>query len=165
MRRQGPLPKRVGPTESELHLSVASLLDWVLTWPAMYSTFPSGWGVLTPSMAQRLKRSGLKAGMPDMLVFPGLGRCFGIELKAGKNGLSDVQRDTFEQLRSAGIPVYTCRTIDAVVNVLTNENVPMKSFVGGPSWLRKHSAPLLEEISAKRVAAGEGEGDGERKAT
>ena len=95
----------------------------------MYSTFPAGWGVLSPSLAQRLRRSGLKPGMPDMIVFRGEGRCFGIELKARKNVVSPEQQIMFRKLRDAGIHVYVCRDIDTVMDVLHHEQVPMRRTV------------------------------------
>ena len=140
MKRDRSLPRYLGPSESELHLSVANLLDWVLLSPAFYSTFPAGWGVLSPSMAQRLKRSGLKAGMPDMMVFYD-GRCFGIELKARKNILSPDQRVTFEKLRDAHIPVYVCRNIDSVMMALANERVPLRKNSAWPT--QTTSLPLV----------------------
>ena len=130
LNRDRTLPRYLGPTESELHLSVANLLDWVLLPPAFYSTFPAGWGVLSPSMAQRLKRSGLKAGMPDMMVFYD-GRCFGIELEARKNGLSSEQVITFKKLKEACIRVHVCRSIDDVMHALRYEDVPLRRMYIG----------------------------------
>ena len=131
MKRDRSLPRYLGPTEPELHLSVANLLDWVLLAPAMYTTFPAGWGVLSPSLGQRLKRSGLKPGMPDIIVFYD-GRCFGIELKARNNGLSAEQVAMFKRLKEACIRVHVCRTIDDVMHVLRYEEVPLRRmFIGG----------------------------------
>src|SRR5215468_12790351 len=67
---------RVNP-EGALHRSVAELLDWCLIPPALYSTFPSGWGQLNKATAGTLKACGLKAGWPDIMVFSPR-RCVGI---------------------------------------------------------------------------------------
>lgn len=130
------------PTESELHLSVASLLDWVLLPPAVYTTFPAGWGVLTPMMAQRLRRSGLKQGMPDVLAFH-KGRCVGIELKAGKNGLTSGQRDMHYKLAKAGVPVYVAKSLEGVLAILRNESFPLRP-TGDSSWpVKNNELPLV----------------------
>ena len=64
----------------DLHASVAGQLDWRLKRPAFYTTFPAGWGKLPGMVAGKLKACGLKAGMPDLLVWYE-GRTVGIELK------------------------------------------------------------------------------------
>lgn len=153
-----------GPSESELHLTVAQTLDWLLLPPAFYSTFPSGWGVLSPSMAQRLKKSGLKAGMPDIMLFYD-GRSIGIELKAGKNALSPAQVATIDKLRCAGIPVYVCLSVDEVLDVLLHERMPLRdATIGSDLWRpRVRNAPR-GATSAKHagVDADTGGADGAR---
>jgi hypothetical protein len=118
-----------GPKEDQLHLSVAQLLDWILLPPAFYTTFPAGWGVLSPMMAQRLKRSGLKAGMPDMLLFYEQ-RCYGIELKTGKNAVSPDQKETIHRLGNAGVPVWVCRSAEDVIDVLQVIGLPTRPLAG-----------------------------------
>ena len=111
--------------ESDLHLTVAELLDWILLPPAFYSTFPAGWGKLKGATADRLKKSGLKAGMPDILVFYRC-RAMGIELKVSGAQPSSVQRTTFAQLQAAGVPIYVCRSISDVIEALNKCRVPFK---------------------------------------
>ena len=152
------MTRKVGPTENELHVSVANLLDLVLLPPAVYSTFPSGWGKLGGRMAQLLRRSGLKPGMPDIMIFPGNGRCFGIELKAGKNGLTDDQRDMHTKLKAAGIHAYTCRSIEAVWDVLHLEHVQTRPLRGDDRWSRDTRRLPLGETSARRGDGGEAGG-------
>lgn len=141
-------------------MSVAQLLDWILLPPAFYTTFPAGWGVLSPMMAQRLKRSGLKAGMPDILLFF-KSRCYGIELKTGKNALSPDQKETISQLGYAGVPVWVCRSVEDVISVLRIVKLPMRPLAGGDQWQpnRKELPPGV--TSAKRADIGaEGDVDG-----
>lgn len=156
-RRDKPLWTNPGPTESELHLSVANLLDWVLLPPALYTTFPAGWGVLSPSLGQKLRRSGLKPGMPDMMVFYN-GRCFGIELKARKNGLSDEQKAMFPKLADAGVPVYVCRSIEAVWEVLVSHDVPLRKVRGDDRWSLGTKRLPLDETFGRRAGGGEAGG-------
>jgi len=110
-------------SESDLHVTIAELLDWILVPPAFYTTFPAGWGKLKGQTASRLKKSGLKAGMPDILVFY-RGRAMGMELKVTGAVPSSVQRVTCAQLQAAGVPVYVCRSIADVIEALNRCRVP-----------------------------------------
>lgn len=121
--------RKLGPTENQLHVSVAEYLDWSLLPPAFFTTFPAGWGQLSGWMAQHLKRCHMKAGMPDILVFYN-SYCFGIELKAGRNTVSPEQRETFNKLHLAGIRVHVCRSIEDVQLVLLKEHCPVRRLRG-----------------------------------
>lgn len=77
--------------------------------------------------AGRLKACGLKAGMPDILVFHN-GLTTGIELKTDVNKLTSVQLAMFNRLANAGIIVSVCRTIDEVHTVLTRSGIPLRKF-------------------------------------
>jgi hypothetical protein len=111
--------------ESDLHATIAELLDWILIQPAIYTTFPAGWGKLKGATAGRLKKSGLKAGMPDILVFY-RGKCVGIELKVNGASPSSVQRTMFAQLQAAGVPVYVCGSISDVIEALNRCRIPFR---------------------------------------
>jgi hypothetical protein len=118
--------------ESELHVSVAELLDWILIPPAMFTTFPAGWGKLTKATAGRLYASGLKKGMPDILVFDvrqrmDVTKVIGIELKVGIYSVSSAQREMFAKLQAVGIRVYVCRNIEDVVGALDAADIPHRS--------------------------------------
>jgi hypothetical protein len=95
----------------------------------MFTTFPAGWGKLTKATAGRLHASGLKKGMPDILVFDARQRMdvtkvVGIELKVGANAVSSAQRTMFAKLQAVGITVYVCRNIDDVIRALDEELIP-----------------------------------------
>lgn len=104
--------------------------------PAFYTTFPAGWGVLAKSTAGRLRRAGLKRGMPDLQVFY-KGRTIGIELKVGRNVLTHFQRDTHELLRAAGIQVFVCTCLDEVIEVLQELGFPLRRTRGASDEQRK----------------------------
>jgi hypothetical protein len=99
-------------------------------------------------MAQRLRKSGLKPGMPDIMLFHA-GGAFGIELKAGKNVLSPAQREMFSRLRDAGVPVYICRSVEDVVDVLQREKLPTRPVRGDDRWSLGPRRLPLERISGK----------------
>jgi len=76
-------------------------------------------------MGGRLQASGLKAGMPDMLVFYN-GFCIGIELKVPGGNVSRKQFDMFTRLLAAGVKVYVCRHPDEVIEVLQQHSFPLR---------------------------------------
>jgi len=126
------------PTESQLHATVAQYLDWALMPPALYTTFPAGWGVLTRATAGRLKGAGLKQGMPDMLVFFA-GRCLGIELKSWRGKLTLVQVEMHTKLEKAGIFVAVCSSLDEVLDFLRDHGIPLRR-TRGASDVQRESA-------------------------
>ena len=124
------------PSEAQLHATVAQYLDWALMPPALYTTFPAGWGVLSRSTAGRLKGAGLKRGMPDILVFY-QSRAFGIELKSWKGDLTPVQEDMHAKLLKAGVPVVVCSCLDHVIEALQNLGIPLRRTKGASDVKRK----------------------------
>lgn len=143
------------PTEDELHQSAAELLDWLILPPAFYTTFPAGWGLLPKSTAARLKRCGLKPGMPDILVFDYFRmianriypKVIGIELKRPKSGrASDDQREMHAKLAKVGVDVYVCRTLDEIIQVLKDENIPLRA-----RWV-DHATTQSDESTEGRSA-------------
>jgi hypothetical protein len=127
-------------TEAELHRSVAEFLDLVVLPPAMWTTFPAGWTAMRKGAAGRLRGAGLKAGMPDILVFYD-GRTIGIELKTPSGKVSSVQFDMIEKLRLAGIPVHVCRNIDRVHAALIAHQIPIRKFSLGHTQTKARRAP------------------------
>ena len=118
--------------ESDLHVSVAELLDWILVPPAIFTTFPAGWGKLSPATAGRLYASGMKKGMPDIFVFDRFGhaltKCIGIELKVGANSETSAQRTMFARLEAVGIRVYICRSLEDVVAALEDAGIEHRTL-------------------------------------
>jgi hypothetical protein len=90
----------------------------------MYTTFPAGWDKMSPAMSGMLKGCGLKAGMPDILVFHPSGRCLGIELKTGRNTQTATQKETAAQLLATGVPVIVARSVEDVLAVLERWDIP-----------------------------------------
>lgn len=114
-------------TEAQLHKAAADLLDLVLLPPAIWTTFPAGWGKLGKATAGRLHGSGLKAGFPDILIFFN-GHCVGVELKTANGVVSKDQHKMFMRLYEAGVRVYICRTTDDVIGVLEQESLPHRQM-------------------------------------
>jgi hypothetical protein len=72
----------------------------------------------------RLKAMGLRAGVPDLLVWADGGRGFGVELKAGAGKLSPAQTFWHATLETLGHRVYVVRSLDEMEAVLRAEDVP-----------------------------------------
>jgi hypothetical protein len=129
-RRQAPKRWRLRttePPELAFHGAVADLLDWILLTPAVWTTFPAGWGKLPPAIAGQLKRCGLKAGMPDILIFHH-GRTTGLELKVRNNTPTSKQRTMHAQLWAAGVPVYVCTSVEEVIAALRAADLPFRTL-------------------------------------
>jgi hypothetical protein len=139
--------RSVPVSEDSLHRSVAEFLDWMLLPPAVWTTFPAGWGKLGKATAGRLKAVGLKEGMPDILVFRGV--TIGIELKTEKGKQSPEQIAMMYKLRAAGVSVHVCRSIDEVYEVLTTFRVPMRSFHGSFTPTESRRAPQPDASAAQ----------------
>jgi hypothetical protein len=120
-------------TEDQFHLSVAELLDICLTSPnVFYTTFPAGYGKLSKGMAGRLRAKGMKAGMPDILVFHRRDHrstfVIGIELKVGSNSPTSKQRTTHALLQRVGIQTYVVRTLHGVLLALRDAQIPYRNI-------------------------------------
>jgi hypothetical protein len=121
------LTSPVAPEDS-LHKTAADLLDRWLMLPAVWTTFPAGGYELGPAAAGRLKRLGMKPGMPDIMVWRP-GHCMGIELKTEKGRLSKAQKERLPLLEGCGIPVYVARTPEAVLDALLRERMPVQRTI------------------------------------
>ena len=124
------------PTEAQLHATVAQYLDWALMPPALYTTFPAGWGVLTKSTAGRLRGAGLKQGIPDILVWFN-GFTLGIELKSYTGRLTPVQSAMHEKLRAAGVRVVVCNSLMEVIDALEMFSIPLRRTKGASDAKRE----------------------------
>lgn len=118
-------------SEETLHRAVADYLRLTLAPETFVTTFPAGGGGRV--RGARLKAMGLKAGMPDLMIWwpgsDGWARCLGIELKSAKGRLSPDQRATHAALREAGCLIEVCRSIDDVQRALRAWSVPTKGRI------------------------------------
>ena len=107
--------------------SVADYLDRSLPTRALFSHFPAGEN-RTAATGSRLKRMGLKRGWPDIIVILD-GKTFGIELKAGKGKLSDVQLAVADALVANGAPWVCARSTQEVEAFLTEQGVQLRARI------------------------------------
>ena len=80
--------------------------------------------------AGRLKGCGLKAGMPDIVIFHD-GRTIGVELKIPGAKPTPIQLEMFNKLRCAGISVAIIHSIEELHEMLISLNIPMRKFSDG----------------------------------
>jgi hypothetical protein len=71
-----------------------------------------------------LRAMGVRAGVPDLLVWTQGSGHFAIELKAGAGKLSPAQVAWHATVTSLGHRVYVCRSVDDVERCLRAEGVP-----------------------------------------
>ncbi len=111
--------------EDGLTFAVADYLD-LQGW--LYTHFPAG-EYRPVKVGAKLKRMGLKRGVPDMLIFepwhspkPELGYRRGgfgvvIELKAPGKYPAPKQREWLAALKARGWSVHVCRSLQEVIDV------------------------------------------------
>ena len=121
-------------TEDEFHVAVAELLDICLKPPdTFYTTFPAGYGRLSIATSGRLKAKGMKAGMPDILIFHRFGHnishVIGLELKVRGNSTSSAQRTTHALLQAVGVKTYMIRKATDVTRALHDAGIPYRNVI------------------------------------
>jgi hypothetical protein len=118
----------VGAVRRPEELLQRSVVDLLRLYEARGSlTFthcPNG-GRRSKAEAGAFKAMGVRAGVPDLLIWTPGGGHFAIELKAGRRAvLSDAQVVWHSTLESLGHRVYVCRSIDDVEYCLRMESIP-----------------------------------------
>ncbi len=101
--------------EQALQRAIVGYLSWALAPPAIFTSFPAGGGGRVRGAV--LKGTGLRAGMPDILIFYD-GHTWGLELKAG-TGLSEAQKALHPLLRAAGVHVAVIESVEELQAMLT----------------------------------------------
>ena len=94
---------------------------------------PRNEGKRSKAEAGVAKAMGQRAGVPDlMFVWGGKPRRpFGLELKVGKRGATENQRQAHQEIRDAGGEVYVCRTLEEVAAALAAEGVQARAPIQG----------------------------------
>ena len=116
---QDEIRAALAPTEHELQCALIRWCD--LQGPPfdLIYAIPNG-GHRNKATAGRLKASGVRAGVPD-LVLPVPNRYSGalyLELKTEKGRLRKEQAAMMERLREAGNAVFVVRTLDEAIDLL-----------------------------------------------
>lgn len=113
--------------EQALQHATGQLLDLVLPKDALWLHYPAG-GYRRPVEAKIFRSIGVKPGIPDLLVLH-RGRCFGIELKVGRRGLTPVQRRMHQRLEQCGVPCAVASSPEQVEQFLRDLDIPLRGSV------------------------------------
>lgn len=72
-----------------------------------------------------MKEQGLRPGVPDLVICFKGGRTIFVELKAAKGGkVSEAQKMFHEELTLMGFDVHICRSLDELMNAVTERKLP-----------------------------------------
>lgn len=117
--------------EDALQQQVCSYLERALPRASYWCAIPNG-AVLAGDKASRgrqmnrLKRTGLKPGAPDLIVLHD-GRLLAIELKASAGKVSEAQAKTCDTIVNAGGGYTVARSVDDVERYLLSHAVPLRA--------------------------------------
>lgn len=121
-----PAKKKRVYREQSIQTTVADWLSWALEPPAFFTYFPAGSYLLSEAHARKMKRSGLKPGMPDLWIICGA-RLYCIEMKVPKSGrLNANQELAHPMLRAAGAQIAIATTLEAVMTQCREWGLPLR---------------------------------------
>lgn len=114
--------------ESKLQIEVFKFLDLAL--PSDYRAFaiPNG-GLRNKITAARMKREGVKAGVPDIQIITKSGAAALIELKTKTGSLNKAQKEWADWFGRNAVPYACCRDVGEVQAALLDWNIPLKAKV------------------------------------
>lgn len=114
-----------GP-EDILQMQVARALGIVA--PDLIWFHPANGGYRHPREAKKLKDMGVKPGIADLVfILPPDNAAAFIELKVGKNRLTESQAALQVQCGERGIPYAVCRSLDDVLSTLNTWGVKTRA--------------------------------------
>lgn len=121
----GGVRKRHKRGEASLQVQVMQALDISLPKTAIAFHCPNG-GSRNVIEATNLKRQGVKAGIPDIIIIY-QGRAHGLELKSKNGRLQDSQRAMFPILRDAGMRIEVARTLNEALLMVKQMGIPVSA--------------------------------------
>lgn len=104
------------PKEDVIQRAVAQHLDLRAKQGVVWWHTPNG-GYRNAVEAARFKGQGVKAGVPDVIIFFE-GQLYALELKAASGKLSQAQKDMLSTLQANGARIAVAYSIDEAVIVL-----------------------------------------------
>lgn len=102
--------------EEQIHRAVIQHLA-VRSMPGVFYFHPANGGWRSKAEAGIMKALGVRAGMPDLVVFY-RSQIFGLELKASYGRLSPAQRQTLNDLEIAGARTSIAHSLDEALVTL-----------------------------------------------
>lgn len=114
--------------ESKIQVAIMRYLDAALPPYIRAIHVPNG-GKRDAVTGAKLKREGVKAGFPDILLIKEGGSCALIEVKAGKGRLSEPQKEWSDWFGVRSVPYAVCRGVGDTEAFLLDLNIPLKAKV------------------------------------
>ena len=111
-------------SEEQLHRAVVDLLQIYENRGLLAFCHVGNGGRRSKAEAGIFRALGVRAGVPDLLVWAAGGRGFGVELKASTGKLSPAQTFWHATLETLGHRGYVVRSLDEMEAVLRAEGVP-----------------------------------------
>lgn len=111
--------------EDALQRAMVDYLDLALPPDALCFAIPNG-GKRSKVVAAILKRTGVKAGIPDLCIV-WRGRAVFLELKAARGHLSAEQREMHRKLTFCGCEVWTVRSVEQAEYLLRSLQMPLQA--------------------------------------
>lgn len=116
-RRQRKPRIRIEASENQIHEAVVDLIR-ARARRGVHWHHPATGELRDPITAAKLKRMGVRAGLPDLMLLIE-GRLHGLELKRDHGGrVSEVQRAMHNELREAGAVIAAARGVDEAIGFL-----------------------------------------------
>jgi hypothetical protein len=141
-RRRKPSAINYGKlSEAEIHMAIADLLTKAAS-PGVSWFHPANGELRNIRTAVKLKRMGVRAGVPDIcLIINGV--MHGLELKTAKGRTSPAQQAMHAEMRQAGVIIEIAHGIQAAVDVLRRWGAIRlaSSPSSAPAMLAKPKAP------------------------
>jgi hypothetical protein len=122
-----PVKKPRARPEYDLHCAVVEYIHSV--WPTNLAHHAANGEIRNKATAARLKRMGVRRGVPDLCIPYGRGRTLWLEIKASKGRTSPQQEAFIERLRAFDHHVAIIRSVEDVKNtfkalgIITKESV------------------------------------------
>jgi hypothetical protein len=113
--------------EFETQKALAQFLRIALPHDATFFSVPNG-GLRHSKVAAKLTATGLKAGVPDLLVI-WRGRALFIEVKTATGRMSMAQRQMTTKLIHCGAEVMLVRSVEDVERMLREIGMPLRASV------------------------------------
>src|SRR5690349_16401504 len=98
----------VNRPEQQLQKAIKQYLDYAA--PPLFAFHPANGGKRNFKEAVQFKSMGVVAGVPDFVICAPEGKVYFIELKIGKNDLSDEQVKVLAKLANLGFNYSVCRS-------------------------------------------------------
>jgi hypothetical protein len=105
------------PAETPIHIAIVDYLRLVL--PGALVFHPANGGKRNVREAVALKRMGVLAGVPDLVIITQEGRLAFLEVKDAKGVMSAPQKAFGSALDAAGVPWAVVRSVDDARRVLS----------------------------------------------